>query len=97
MKRSRFIEEKIAWVLRGRRRGRDRECVPQTRKLGGPRFTNGRRSWVTLSVKRQADKGARGTPSRKKLLAQAMPGCRRFEGHRLRKVMTPAAKRQAVA
>ena len=99
MKGSRFSEEQIIGILREQEAGATTADVCRKHGISEAHVLQ-MESQVrrARSVGRQAAEGARGREREaEEAIGRGDAGYRRFEGHQLQKVVTPAAKRQAVA
>ena len=98
MKRSRFTEEQIIGVLREQQAGMKVAEVCRKHGISEPTFYAWKAKYRRHErVRCQTAKAARGREHElEKLLAGGDAGQRSVEGHHVKKVMTPAARRAAV-
>jgi hypothetical protein len=99
MKRKRFTEEQIIRGFEGARPGRqDRRPMPQARDQRGDLLQLEEQVWRDGRVRSQAAKAACG---RERQAEEAVGRCHArqcgFEGSAVKKMVTPAVKREAVA
>src|SRR5262249_42604204 len=98
MKRSRFNEEQIIAILREQEAGARTEEVCRKHGISSATFYKWKARWGGLEVSdARRLKARRREPPAQEVAGRSDAGQRHAEGHRRKKMVTPVARREAVA